>query len=92
MFGTLGLHVWRGWTLLMEGELDDAESEMLQGREGQMLWGATPRAGVGQASGVMASIFLEQGRVDQARALIASSPARSGRPSAGCSATAPRSS
>ena len=74
VFGTLGLHVWRGWTLLMEGELEGAERELLEGREGQTLWGAITPAGVSQAIGAMASIFIEQGRLAEARALIDAEP------------------
>jgi DNA-binding NarL/FixJ family response regulator len=74
VFGTLGLHVWRGWTLLQEGELEGAERELLEGREGQLLWGAITPAGLSQAVGAMASVMVEQGRLAEARALIDAEP------------------
>jgi DNA-binding NarL/FixJ family response regulator len=74
VFGTLGVRVWRGWTLLQEGELEGAERELLEGREQQMLWGAITPAGVSQAIGAMASIFVEQGRLAEARELIDGEP------------------
>ena len=74
VFGTLGLHVWRGWTLLLEGELEGAERELLEGREGQLLWGAITPAGLSQAVGAMASVMVEQGRLAPARELIEGEP------------------
>ena len=74
VFGTLGVRVWRGWTLLQEGELEGAEQQLLEGREQQMLWGAITPAGVSQAIGAMASILVEQGRLAEARELIDTEP------------------
>jgi DNA-binding NarL/FixJ family response regulator len=74
VFGSLGVHVWRGWTLLMEGELEGAENELLEGRERQALWGAVTRAALGQAIGSMGMILMERGQLDAARALLASEP------------------
>jgi len=66
--------VWRGWTLLLEGELEGAERELLEGREGQLLWGAITPAGLSQAVGAMASVMVEQGRLAAARELIEGEP------------------
>src|SRR5215204_4293585 len=66
----------------MEGELDDAERELLLGRERQMLWGAIARAGVAQALGAMASIMVERGQLVEAREFLDSEP-RVGAPTFG---------
>ena len=73
LFGALTVHIWGAWTLYEQGELDDAERSIMAGREETWLWGVTP-AGAAQAAGLAASILVARGRIDDARAALASVP------------------
>ena len=78
LFGALTVHVWRAWGLLGEGQLDEAAADMIRGQEAQNLWGSLVAAGTGQAAGVMASILVEKGQLEQARAVLDPEPIEHG--------------
>lgn len=85
LFGVAATMMWRAFTLLRRGELVEAEDSLRTGLEQVRLWetrrpppgpGTEPR-GVGPfAVAKLVRAVLEQGRVDEARALCDAEPVR----------------
>ena len=69
MFGVLSVQLWRGFTELHHGDLEDAEESLRAGIEQiSLLGGAT----LHYAYGLLASTLLARGRVEEAEAALAS--------------------
>ena len=69
MFGVLSVQLWRGFTELHHGDLEDAEESLRAGIEQiSLLGGSTPH----YAYGLLASTLLARGRVEEAEAALAS--------------------
>ncbi len=64
MFGILTVRLWRGFTLLRQGELEEAESSLLAGVEQMRLWGLSTMS---YPAGFLTSTLVERGRLEQAR-------------------------
>ncbi len=67
MFGALTVHLWRGWTKLRYGDLNEAEESLRLGLEQCKLWGL--RVGT-YARGFLAELLVEQGRLDEADRIL----------------------
>ena len=63
MFGVMSVHLWRGFTELHHGELEDAELSLRAGVEQIRLLGGST---LEYAYGLLASTLIRQGRVDEA--------------------------
>ncbi|HEX8102720.1 MAG TPA: hypothetical protein VF533_08920, partial [Solirubrobacteraceae bacterium] len=81
LFLTCTVHIWRGWTLVWRGELDEAETSIEQGIEELALWGSGA-AIMGYPAAFLAMARIEQGDYAGARAAIA----RGGTPPPGADA------
>ena len=68
VFGSLGVHVWRGWTLLMEGELEGAESELLRAASARRCGERSRARGSSQAVGRWRRSSWSGATCDEARA------------------------
>ena len=69
MFGVLSVHLWRGFTELHHGDLEDAEESLRAGIEQiSSLGGST----LHYAYGLLASTLLARGRIEEAEAALAS--------------------
>ena len=69
MFGVLSVQLWRGFTELHHGDLEDAEESLRAGIEQISLLGGST---LHYAYGLLASTLLARGRVDEAEAALAS--------------------
>jgi DNA-binding CsgD family transcriptional regulator len=78
LFSAGGVHVWRGHTLWLHGEVEEALEELRAAREVLDLWG-DPGEGATYSNSMRANVLLEHGDVDEARALLD----RSGYPDGG---------
>jgi DNA-binding NarL/FixJ family response regulator len=64
--------MWRGWTLILRGELRDAEASLREALADQRLWG-NPRLHYSTAHLIQA--LVERGNLDEARGLLDVDPA-----------------
>ena len=64
MFGVMSVHLWRGFTELHHGELEDAELSLRAGVEQISLLGGST---LEYAYGLLASTLIRQGRIDDAQ-------------------------
>ena len=69
LFSAGGVHVWRGHTLWLRGEVQEALGELSSAREVLDLWG-DPGEGVTYSNSLLANVLLERGERDQARAVL----------------------
>ncbi len=69
-FLTLTAHIWRGWTLLVRGELVEAEHALREGIDELALWGSGNAIGAYPAA-FLTRTMLEQGDLAAARAAVA---------------------
>jgi DNA-binding CsgD family transcriptional regulator/tetratricopeptide (TPR) repeat protein len=71
LFGALGVHLWRGWTLTHRGELGEAEASLTEAREEAILWGSDAGAGGPYVSGILGRLLVERGDLTGARQVLA---------------------
>ena len=77
MFGVLSVQLWRGFTELHHGDLEDAEESLRAGIEQISLLGGST---LHYAYGLLASTLLARGRVEEAEAALGlDRPTRRGR-------------
>ena len=69
LFSAGGVHVWRGHTLWLRGEVQEALEELRAAREVLDLWG-DPGEGATYSNSLRANVLLEHGDVADARALL----------------------
>ena len=69
MFGVLSVHLWRGFTELHHGDLEDAEESLRAGIEQISLLGGST---LHYAYGLLASTLLARGRIEEAEVALAS--------------------
>jgi DNA-binding CsgD family transcriptional regulator len=67
LVATVGLFLWRGFTLLLFGEIDEAISSTRQAGETQISWGQDRSGVLSYSSSFLARALLEQGDVEGAR-------------------------
>ena len=63
LFAMLGLQVWRSWSLLTFGEIDEAAASLREAAETQAGWAPTSLAAADYSSATRARTLLEQGDV-----------------------------
>lgn len=73
LFAASGIHMWRGFTYLWRGELEDAEATLLQARREFNEWSFGAGAGH-YLGGFLAATQLERGDLRAARATLDRSP------------------
>jgi DNA-binding CsgD family transcriptional regulator len=71
LFGVLGAHCWRAFTLLRRGELLDAESEARAGYDDMVLWGQETATVMAYTATVSCHILVERGDLAGARQALA---------------------
>jgi DNA-binding CsgD family transcriptional regulator len=71
LFGVLGAHCWRAFTLLRRGELLDAESEARAGYDDMVLWGQDTGTVMAYTATVWCTIRLERGELAAAAEALA---------------------
>ena len=69
LFSAGGVHVWRGHTLWLRGEVEEALGELRSAREVLDMWG-DPGEGVTYSNSLHANVLLERGEHKQARAVL----------------------
>ena len=70
LFGVLGAHCWRAFTLLRRGELLDAESEALAGYDDMVLWGQQTGTVMAYTATVWCHIRVARGELEAARTAL----------------------
>jgi DNA-binding CsgD family transcriptional regulator len=61
LFSALGLHLWLGWTLMVRGDLDEAERLIRQAVEENASWGIVEGPGAAYAFGILAQARVARG-------------------------------
>jgi DNA-binding CsgD family transcriptional regulator len=69
LFSAGGVHVWRGHTLWLRGEVEEALSELRAAREVLDLWG-DPGEGATYSNSLLANVLVDHGEPDEARAIL----------------------
>jgi DNA-binding CsgD family transcriptional regulator len=72
LFGALGVHLWRGWTLTHRGDLGEAEASLHKAREEALLWNASESHTSPFVSGSLGALLVERGDLAGARRALAS--------------------
>ncbi|MGH7912221.1 MAG: LuxR C-terminal-related transcriptional regulator, partial [Candidatus Dormibacteraceae bacterium] len=67
-----GVHIWRGWTWLQQGELAEAEQSLRQALEESRLWNPEEGAALPYTAGLLARTLIERGDLAGARQALAS--------------------
>jgi DNA-binding NarL/FixJ family response regulator len=70
LFGVLAVNLWRGWALLLRGELRDAEASLREAHAQTLLYGLREGIGVTTTIGFLVETLVEQGRVEDARTAL----------------------
>ena len=70
LLAMIGVNLWRGLTLLQRGELEEAEVSLLAGFNRNDVFGARSMSAGAYTVGFLARVYLEQGRVREARLLL----------------------
>ena len=73
-FGVLTINTWKGFTLMYAGELAEAEEHLREGVHQSKLWGIEMRSSSGIIAGFLASVLVERGKLDEARAALPEVP------------------
>jgi len=68
LFWALTIHLWRGWSLIRSGLLREAEESLLEGHAEGRLWGVP--ALQSYPVSFLAWALVEQGKLDDARAVL----------------------
>ncbi len=68
LFWALGAHLWRGWTLIRHGFLPEAEQSLRDAVAEEHLWGVPPIQTY--TPSFLAWTLIEQGRLEEARAVL----------------------
>jgi DNA-binding NarL/FixJ family response regulator len=69
LFSAGGVYVWRGHTLWLRGEVEEALTELKAARQVLDLWG-DPGEGATYSGSLRANVLIEHGDLDEARALL----------------------
>jgi DNA-binding NarL/FixJ family response regulator len=74
-FAALAVYLWRGWALWLRGDLREAEDSLEQAWQAQVSWGGVVE-GIGSSTttGFLAQALIEQGRHEDARAVLSRIP------------------
>ncbi|HEX8053372.1 MAG TPA: AAA family ATPase [Thermoleophilaceae bacterium] len=67
LFAVLAVNLWRGWALLLRGELRDAEASLREAHAQTLLYGLREGIGITTTLGFLAQALVEQGRLEDAR-------------------------
>ena len=70
LFAALAVHLWRGWALLLRGELRDSEASIREAYAETVLYGLSEGIGIATAVGYLVQNLVEQGRLEEARTEI----------------------
>jgi DNA-binding SARP family transcriptional activator/DNA-binding CsgD family transcriptional regulator len=69
LFGVSTVHLWRGWTFLVRGELAEAQESLETALHELEVWGHL-KAGESYAAAFMGAVALEQGDLARARQML----------------------
>jgi DNA-binding CsgD family transcriptional regulator len=83
LFSALGVHTWRGYTMLRRGDLAEAETLVREAKEENLAWGIIGGPGAAYVYGVLAEILRERGNLDEAERVLAEAPPLRGTTSGG---------
>lgn len=65
-----GVHMWRGWTWLRQGELKEAEESLRLALEVSRLWNPAGGSAIPFAAGPLACVYLERGEPEMAAEVL----------------------
>jgi DNA-binding CsgD family transcriptional regulator len=67
LLATVGMALWRGWTLFHVGEIAEAEESLRQSAEGEASWALEAGQSVIYTSAFLARVLLERGEITEAK-------------------------
>lgn len=70
LLAIVGIQIWRGWSLLTFGEIDEAAESLREAAEIEAGWAPTSLAAIDYTSAMRARTLLEQGDVAAARGAL----------------------